>query len=124
MIYKRKKGVPPHRFNSILSGIDIHPILGVVVKWSRFGPPQTLNYTAMIYSLIIRITERIPFIKDLLIRLVTDLILKVDCEFLISDETPSKASYSRLITLISESGVLEIVQETSSFIDDIRRICN
>ena len=63
---------PTHRFNSILSGVDIHPILDVVMKRSRFGPPQTLNYTAMIYSLIIRITERIPFIKDLVKRLDTD----------------------------------------------------
>ena len=102
---------PTYRFNSILSGIDIHPILDVAMKPSRFGPPQTLNYTAMIYSLIIRITERIPFIKDLVKRLDTDLRFKVDCGFLISDEIPSEASYSRLITLISESGALEIVQE-------------
>ncbi|MBO0603633.1 IS5/IS1182 family transposase, partial [Sporosarcina sp. E16_3] len=33
----------------------------------------SLNYSAMIYSLIIRITERIPFIKDLVKRLSTDL---------------------------------------------------
>lgn len=30
---------PPHRFNSILSGIDIYPIFGVVAKKSRFGLP-------------------------------------------------------------------------------------
>lgn len=60
---------PTHRFNLILSGIDNHPNLSVVTKKSRFGPPQTLNDAAMIYSLIIRITERIPFIKDLVKRL-------------------------------------------------------
>lgn len=54
---------PPQRFNSILSGIDIHPIPDVVMKKFRFGLKQTLNYPAKIYSLIIRITERIPFIK-------------------------------------------------------------
>lgn len=102
---------PTHRFNSILSGIDIHPILNVVTKKSRFGPPQTLNYAAMIYSLIVRITERIPFIKDLVKRLESDLRFKVDCGFLVSDEIPSEASYSRMITLVSESDALEIVQE-------------
>ena len=51
---------PTHRFNSILSVIDIHPILVVVMKKSRYGPKQSLNYSAMIYSLIIRVTERIP----------------------------------------------------------------
>lgn len=38
---------PTHRYNSILSGIDIHPILDVVMKKSRFGALQTLNYAAM-----------------------------------------------------------------------------
>ncbi|KAA0956189.1 transposase [Planococcus sp. ANT_H30] len=102
---------PTHRFNSILSGIDIHPILNVVTKKSRFGPPQTLNYAAMIYLLIVRITERIPFIKDLVKRLESDLRFKVDCGFLVSDEIPSEASYSRMITWVSESDALEIVQE-------------
>lgn len=102
---------PTHRFNSILSGIDIHPILDVVTKKSRFGPPQTLNYAAMTYALIVRITERIPFIKDLIKRLEDDLRFKVDCGFLVSDEIPSEASYSRMITLVSESDALEIVQE-------------
>lgn len=102
---------PTQRFISILSGIDIHPILDVVMKKSRFGPKQSLNYSAMIYSLIIRITERIPFIKDLVKRLDTDLRFKVDCGFLVSDEIPSEASYSRMITLISDSNALEVVQE-------------
>ena len=66
----------------------------------------------MIYSLIIRITESIPFIKDLVKRLTTDLRFKVDCGFLVSDEIPSEASYSRMIALISESDALEIVQES------------
>jgi transposase len=102
---------PTHRFNAVLSGIDIYPILDVVMKKSRYGQPQTLNYAAMIYSLIIRITDRIPFIKDLLTRLEKDLKFKIDCVFLVSDEIPSEASYSRMITLISESDALEIVQE-------------
>ena len=102
---------PTHRFNTVLSGIDIHPILDVVMKKSRFGAPQTLNYAAMIYSLVVRITDRIPFIKDLVMRLQNDLRFKVDCGFRVSDEIPSEASYSRMITLISESDALEIVQE-------------
>lgn len=57
------------------------------MKKSRFGPKLSLNYSAMIYSLIIRITERIPFIKVLVKRLTTDLRFKVDCGFLVSDET-------------------------------------
>lgn len=102
---------PTHRYDAVLSGIDIHPILDVVTKKSRFGRPQTVNVPAVIHSLIIRIIERIYFIKDLIKRLKTDLSFKVDCGFLVSDEIPSEASYSRIITLISESNALEMVQE-------------
>lgn len=100
---------PTQRFNSVLSGIDIHLILDIMMKRSRFGPKQSLNYSAMIYSLILRITERIPFIKDLVQRLSTDLRFKVDCEFLVSDEIPSEASYSRMITLIGDNAFCQSV---------------
>lgn len=53
------------RFEAIFSTIDIEPILVVVSKKSRFGLPVKLNYAAMIYSLVARVSERIPFIKDL-----------------------------------------------------------
>lgn len=103
---------PTQRFEAIFSTIDIEPILTLVSKKSRFGAPCKLNYAAMIYSLVARITERIPFIKDLVHRLKHDMIFRLDCGFLVSDNVPSEASYSRMITQISESNVLERVQET------------
>lgn len=103
---------PTQRFEAIFSAIDIEPILALVSKKSRFGPPVKLNYAAMIYSLIARISERIPFIKDLVKRLKDDFIFRLDCGFLVSDNVPSEAAYSRVITQISESNVLECVQET------------
>ncbi|PWA12480.1 IS1182 family transposase [Pueribacillus theae] len=103
---------PTQRFEAIFSAIDIDPIFAVVTKKSRFGRPVDLNYAAMIYSLIARITERIPFIKDLVKRLKNDMIFRLDCGFLVSDSVPSEAAYSRMITVISESNVLERVQET------------
>jgi transposase len=97
----------------------------VVTKKSRFGRPIELNYAAMIYSLVARISERIPFIKDLVKRLKNDMIFRLDCGFLVSDSIPSEASSSRMITIISESNVLEEVQEvllhqaiTEGFISD------
>lgn len=103
---------PTQRFEAIFSTIDIDPILAAVTKKSRFGRPVELNYAAMIYSLIARITERIPFIKDLVKRLRNDMIFRLDCGFLVSDSVPSEAAYSRIITIISESNVLEGAQET------------
>ncbi len=66
----------------------------------------------MIYSLMARITERIPFIKDLVKQLKNDMIFRLDCGFLVSNTVPSEATYSRMITIINESNVLEEVQET------------
>jgi transposase len=102
---------PTQRFEAVFSSIDIEPIFDVVTKKSHLGRPVQLNYAAMIYSLIARITERIPFIKDLVSRLRYDLMFRLDCGFLVSDEVPSEAAYSRMITLVSESNALEQVQE-------------
>jgi transposase len=102
---------PTHRFEAIFSAIDIYPILAVVSKKSVYGAPVDLNYPAMIYSLIARITERIPMIKDLIKRLKNDVIFRLDCGFLLSDTVPSESSYSRMIAKISETNVLEQVQE-------------
>jgi transposase len=103
---------PTHRFEAIFSSVEIQPILNVVSKNSNYGAPIQLNYPAMIYSLIARIIERIPTIKDLIKRLKHDFIFRLDCGFLISDEVPSEASYSRMIKKISETKALARVQES------------
>ena len=41
-----------------------------------------------------------------------DMILRLDCGFLVSNSVPSEAAYSRMITTICESNVLEKVQGT------------
>jgi transposase len=53
------------------------PIFALVTKKSRFGRPVELNYAAMIYSLVARLTEQIPFIKDLVKRLKNDMIFRL-----------------------------------------------
>lgn len=103
---------PTQRFEAVFSAIDIDPILAVLRKKSHLGRPVELNYEAMVYSLVARITERIPFIKDLVKRLKNDIIFSLDCGFLVSDTIPSETAYSRLITIISDSNVLEEVQES------------
>ncbi|WP_077617154.1 transposase [Bacillus sinesaloumensis] len=103
---------PTQRFEAIFSTIDIDPIFAVVTKKSRFGRPVELNYAAMIYSLVARISERIPFIKDLVKRLRNDMIFRLDWGFLVSDIVPSEAAYSRIVTILSESEVLEGAKNT------------
>lgn len=102
---------PTQRYESIISAIDLDIIYHEINKKSRLGAPVELNYPAMIISIFIRIVERIPTIKDLTKRLNDDFVFKLNCGFLVSDNTPSEAAYSRLLTKLSESNVLEKVQE-------------
>lgn len=60
----------------------------------------------MIFSTFIRYVERIPTIKDLIKSLNDDIAFKLNCGFLYSDVVPSEASYSRLLTKLSESNIL------------------
>ncbi len=113
------------RFRAIFSALNITPILRVVSKRSRYGPPVEVNYQAMIYSLIARIVERIPTIKDLLKRLREDILFRLDCGFSLAEKIPSAASYSRLMEKLSQSDALEKMQEqvvqqamTEGFIPD------
>src|SRR5690554_712066 len=91
-----------HLYDAIFSVIDIQPIFQLFSKKTLKGAPRELNYGAMIQSLIIRIVERIPTMKDLVKRLVHDPLFRFDCGFLVSDVVPSESSYSRMIQVISE----------------------
>lgn len=102
---------PTQKYDAIISAIDMDAIYYEVSKKSLVGAPTELNYAAMIISVFIRYVERIPTIKDLIKRLNDDIAFKLNCGFLVSDDIPSEASYSRLLTKLSESNILEKVQE-------------
>ncbi|RKJ45741.1 transposase, partial [Butyricicoccus sp. 1XD8-22] len=101
-----------HRFDAIFSTFDVQPIFNLFSKKTMRGAPRELNYGAMVHSLIIRIVERIPTIKDLVKRLVNDPLFRLDCGFLVSDVVPSEASYSRMIDIVSQSDVLDQMQDS------------
>lgn len=100
-----------HRFDAIFATFDIQPIFQLFSKKTMRGAPRECNYGAMIQSLIIRIVERIPTIKDLVKRLVHDPLFRLDCGFLVSDSVPSEASYSRMVDVMSRSDVLDDMQD-------------
>ncbi|WP_407702016.1 hypothetical protein [Viridibacillus soli] len=58
-----------------------------------------------------RIVEGIPTIKDLVKRLQNDFVFHFDCGFLVSYVVPSEAFFSRMIDVISQPTVLEIMQD-------------
>lgn len=114
-----------HRFDSILATFDLQPIFLLFRKKTMHGAPRELNYGAMIQSLIIRIVERIPTVKDLVKRLKYDFVFRLDCGFLVSDPVPSEASYSRMVDVISQSEVFDKMQDeliqtafTEGFLND------
>lgn len=116
---------PTQRFDAIFSTIDMDSAILAVSKKSWLGAPTALNYAAMIYSLVARIVERIPTIKDLVKRLKNDMIFRLECGFLVSDKVPSQASYSRLIERLSDIEVLEGIKDSillqaieEGFVDD------
>lgn len=88
---------PNEKYAWIFETLDITPFLTALTKTSHRGAPETLNLRAMIYSLFIRIVERMPFIKDIVTRLNTSEEFRYHCRFTGSDATPSEAAYSRLI---------------------------
>ncbi|AQQ55485.1 transposase [Planococcus lenghuensis] len=103
---------PTHRFNAIFSTLELGPLLRIFDKKTHRGAPRELNTGAMIYSLIAaRVVERIPTIKRLVKRLGQDPFFRFDCGFLLSDDVPSESSYSRMISAISETDALAVIQD-------------
>ena len=104
---------PTHRFEAIFSTIDIDSAVLAVSKKSWLGAPTELNYAAMIFTLVARFIERIPTIKELIKRLKHDIIFRLECGFLVSDQIPSESSYSRLIEKLSETNSIEEIKEST-----------
>ena len=73
-----------HHFDRILATFDLQLIFQLFRKNTMYSAPRELNYEAIIQSLIIRIVERIPMVKNLVKRLKYNLVFRLDCGFLIS----------------------------------------
>jgi len=101
---------PRKAYPLFFDSLDIFPLLGAVSKKALLGAPTRLNYSAMIYSLFIRVIERIPTIKDLRKRLKNSLEFRFDCGFTMADSVPSESSYTRMIQKIHASSALGEIQ--------------
>ena len=97
------------RFELIFATIDITPALVLLRKSTRRGRTEVINYRAMIYSLMAQIVERIPFVSDLVKRLKSDVAFRWYCGFSLNDRIPSESSYTRLVTMLSQSNVLSLL---------------
>lgn len=101
---------PRKSYPLIFDTLDPTPLLRAVSKRAILGAPTRLNYSAMIYSLFIRVIERIHTIKDLRKRLKNSLEFRFDCGFTMADAVPSESSYTRMIQKIHASSALGEIQ--------------
>lgn len=102
---------PEDKYAPIFEHLDVAPVLLALGKTRGRGRPEVLNYPAMIYSLLIAKMEGIEFVSALVRRLRFSEEFRLQCRFTGSDRTPSEASYSRLITVLQQHGLLESVQD-------------
>src|SRR5699024_4873413 len=102
---------PTQKYDTIISAINMDAIYNEINTRSQVCAPTELNYASMAISVFVRYIERIPTIKDLVKCLHHDSAFTINSGFLVSDEVPSEASYSRLLSKWSESNVLDKVQE-------------
>lgn len=98
---------PEDKYNQIFEHLDLVPLLQALHKPSGRGRKEDLNYPAMIYSLVIAKMEGIEFVSSIVRRLRTSEEFRIQCRFTGSDRTPSEASYSRLISALKHTDLLE-----------------
>jgi transposase len=98
---------PEEKYAWLFDMIDVTPIVRELGKKTKLGAPERLNYRAMVYSLFIRLVERMPFIKDLVNRLQTSEEFRIHCRFTGSDIIPSEAAYSRLFAELKGLSVFQ-----------------
>ncbi|WP_342563863.1 transposase [Paenibacillus sp. FSL R7-0345] len=103
---------PEDKYSQIFEHLNLAPVLHVLRKKNHRGRPQELNLPAMIYSLLISKMEGIEFVSSLVRRLKHSEEFRVQCRFTGSNPIPSKASYSRLISALEQTGMLEQLQDS------------
>ena len=101
---------PTHRFIAISRCWNWVRCFAASTK-RHTGAPRVLTYNAVIYSLIALEVERIPTIKHLVKCLKHDPFFRYDCGFLLSDDVPSEAPCSSMVTTIRKIDALANVQD-------------
>lgn len=97
------------KYKEIFSPLDWIKVLILFQKESRVGPSITVNYEALLRSLMVRIMEKIPTQKALIARLKSDLRLKLSVGFLYSEAIPSEATYSRVMAILASN--LSVIEQ-------------
>ncbi|MGM0124148.1 hypothetical protein IGI37_001522 [Enterococcus sp. AZ194] len=91
------------RHAEIFSPIDFLKLTSLFKKDTAVGTPITVNYASTIRAVLTRFLEKIPTMNALIQRLKEDAAFKLSLGFLYAEEVPSKSTFSRVLTVLSEN---------------------
>jgi transposase len=95
------------RLELILEQIDVSKLANELRKSDNSRGPKGYEPECLIYSLIAMQVEKINSIKDLVIKLKENPVLRYSCGFDVLGEVPSESTFSRFIDKLSNSEHLE-----------------
>lgn len=90
------------KLEMILSQIDVSKLSHLLRKNNYSRGPKGYDPICLIYALIAMQVERIPTVKDLVLNLKENPVLRYCCGFDIVGKTPSEATFSRFLDKLSE----------------------
>jgi len=91
------------RLEMILSEIIISILVKALEKSTTTKGPKGYKLSYLIYALIAMQVEKIQTVKDLVLNLKKNPVLRYFCGFEVLGRVPSEATFSRLITKLKES---------------------
>ncbi|MFY9213644.1 MAG: transposase, partial [Tissierellaceae bacterium] len=95
------------RLELILSNIDVSKLANELRKPSNSKGPKGYEPEVLIYSLIAMQVEKIDTIKDLVVKLKENPVLRYCCGFDVLGKVPSESTFSRFLEKLSNSESLE-----------------
>jgi len=95
------------KLEMILSKIDISKLANKLRKSNESKGPKGYEPTSMIYALIAMQVEKIQTIKDLVLDLKQNPILRYCCGFDILGKVPSESTFSRFLDKLTQTDELE-----------------
>lgn len=98
---------PKTKLEMILSQLDFSNILNSLAQLHATRGPKEHSEFALLYSLIAMQVEQIKTFKKLVDRLKTDPVFRYTCGFNILQPTPSVSTFSRFLTRLSRTDILE-----------------
>ena len=95
------------RLELILANIDVSKLANELRKTSNSKGPKGYEPEVLIYSLIAMQVEKIDTIKDLVVKLKENPVLRYCCGFDVLGKVPSESTFSRFLEKLSNSESLE-----------------